>query len=183
MSQAKRRGCLVVIPSLVSIYGYAKGSPGKQALLIGNLAWDPEVTTRGLPRSFWLCINVAFCCLLSVGFHRVIEGLGLERTSRVIKLQPLCHMQHYQCPRLRPSCPGPHPTWPWTPPGTGLVLLLSNVCFLPCFGLQQNEMAVGSGLSVAVVVAAPCMVKGTWHCMERVLFVKTWGCAWGRAAS
>ena len=60
------------------------------------------------------------CC------HRIIEWLGLEGTSRIIKLQPLCHRQGHQPPYLildqaaqgpiqpgpeRPGSGHPQPLW------------------------------------------------------------------------
>ena len=57
-------------------------------------------------------------------FHRIIEGLGLEETSRIIKFQTPCRRQG--CLLLdrvnRSDCPGPHPTLCSTPPGTGGIM-------------------------------------------------------------
>jgi len=51
--------------------------------------------------------------------HRITEWPGLEGTSRIMNLQPPCQAGPSISPFTRPGCPGPHPTWPWTPPGTG----------------------------------------------------------------
>ena len=37
--------------------------------------------------------------------YRIIEWLGLEGTSRIIKLQPPCCMQSCQSPYISPGCP------------------------------------------------------------------------------
>jgi len=36
-------------------------------------------------------------------YHRTIQWLGLEGTSRIMKLQPLCCMQGHQPPHLIPA--------------------------------------------------------------------------------
>jgi len=50
--------------------------------------------------------------------HRITERPGLEGTSRIMKLQapPQAGPPTSTC-NTSPGCPGPHPTWPWTPPG------------------------------------------------------------------
>jgi len=51
----------------------------------------------------------------------IIEWLGLEETSTIMKLQtPVLHAGlPTSMFNATPGCPGPHPTRPWTPPGTG----------------------------------------------------------------
>ena len=46
----------------------------------------------------------------------IIEWLGLERTSKIIWFQPSAVGW---LPPTSSGCPGPHPTWPWAPPGMG----------------------------------------------------------------
>lgn len=49
--------------------------------------------------------------------HRIIEGVGLERTLQPTQLQPPAVGW---LPPTKSGCPGPHPPWPWAPPGMGL---------------------------------------------------------------
>jgi len=54
-------------------------------------------------------------------FHRIIEWLGLEGTSRD-RWAPIPLLQAVPptfIPNVKPGCPGPHPTWPWIPPVEG----------------------------------------------------------------
>jgi len=53
--------------------------------------------------------------------HRITEWLGLEGTSRIIKLRPSPPQAGLptSTSNTSPGCPGPHPTRPWTPPGMG----------------------------------------------------------------
>ena len=48
----------------------------------------------------------------------------------------------------RPGCPGPHPTWPWTPPGTGYPQPLwaspSGNTSLVITSKDQGSMALGT---------------------------------------
>jgi len=60
-------------------------------------------------------INPLF--LLSLNNHRITEWPGLEG---IMNLQPPCRAGPPTSPFTRPGCPGPHPTWPWAPPGTGI---------------------------------------------------------------
>lgn len=45
--------------------------------------------------------------------HRIIEGVGLERTLQPTQLQPPAVGW---LPPTKSGCPGPHPAWPWAPP-------------------------------------------------------------------
>jgi len=55
------------------------------------------------------------------GIQHFIEWLGLERTLQPTQPQPLPW-----------GCPGPHPAWPWAPPGMGAFnpIIMSSIMVL-----------------------------------------------------
>ena len=59
------------------------------------------------------------CCPTSLYHHRIIEWMGLKRTTMIIQFQPLPPLLCSGSPTTRPGCPEPHPAWPWAPPGMG----------------------------------------------------------------
>ena len=57
------------------------------------------------------------CCYeVAVTLHRITEWFGLERN---LGAQPSPTSAMGKAAPPSSGCPGPHPTWPWAPPGMG----------------------------------------------------------------
>ena len=57
--------------------------------------------------------------------NRIIEWLRLEGTLKMIEPQPLLWAG---LPPTSSGCSGPHPTWPWAPPGMGHHSFSGQLC-------------------------------------------------------
>ena len=107
------------------------------------------------------------------------EGFGLEGTSKPTFPQPL---PWAGLPHTSSGCPGPHPTWPWAPPGMGHHNFSGQLCqrlttlkrrrhwYTPwdCLHVQVarvHQQAVSSaaaGLSALLLILLPHPYRNHW---------------------
>ena len=130
--------CSPSFPPFLSIFHAATSLPGR---------WD---NISSVPK--WC--NVHRKAPREVGGNDTKQGLALEGTLKIIQFQ-FSAMGRTVPHQL--SCPGPHPNWPWVPPGMGHHSFSGQLCHGLTTLWVMNFLLTPNFLSFSLVIPS-CLI-------------------------